>query len=169
VKLNGSDGVSLGDASITIDSDAHANVVAGANKAWASGDRTAVSRLGGPATEVEAEIETGGGIPFTFADGMVWGARPDRLWAIDPATDELTRDVALTGLMEILALDVDGDTAWIAARRPGYVGVVRRLDLETGSTSDAAISLPAGVAIAGDGAAWFSSYETNELVGYDAH
>lgn len=69
--------------------------------------------------------------------------------------------------MEVLAIDVVGEEAWIAARRPGYVGVVLQVQLDTGLVvKEARVSLPAGVAIADD-VVWVTSYETNELIGFD--
>jgi len=166
VKLNGADGDVLGSASIHIDSDAHANLVAYGGSAWASGDRTDVSRISGDPPALGGTIDTGGGIPFAFANGQVFGARPDMLWTIDPATDAIASTTPLTGLMEILALDVDGQVVWLTGRQPGRVGVVVRLNLDTGERAEStAISLPAGVAIGSD-TVWVTSYETNELVGF---
>jgi hypothetical protein len=60
---------------------------------------------------------------------------------------------------------VDGDEAWIAARQPGRVGTVIRLDLATGNvTGDWPVSLPSAVEISTDWV-WVTSYETDELVG----
>lgn len=104
--------------------------------------------------------------PDDFDEGLVWGARADEVWAIDPAVDRVTRRIPLTDLMEILALDIDGDEAWIAARRPGYRGTVVRVDLATGLVVDEfAVSLPSAVRIAAD-RVWVTSDETNELLGF---
>jgi hypothetical protein len=89
------------------------------------------------------------------------------VWAIDPKSNRITRRVPLDDLSEILALDIDADEAWIAARRPGRIGTVVQLDLKTAQVvSKHAVSLPAGVRITPD-RAWVTSYDTNELVGFD--
>jgi hypothetical protein len=156
-----------GSASVHIDADAHAEAVPGAGALWVSGDRTPVHRIDPVSGEVDPDIETGGGIPLSFANGLVWGARPDELWAIDPASSTVARRIPITDVAEILALDVDGNEAWIAARRPGRIGVVVRLDLATGLVvSMAAVSLPAGVALTATHA-WVTSYDTAELLGFD--
>jgi hypothetical protein len=146
----------------------HLNGVATGGSFFASSDTTAVRRLdiAGP-IEVTATIETGGGIPFVVDGGLVWGARADELWAIDPQTNTVTRRIPLDGLIEILALDVDvtSDQAWIAARKPGRIGTVVALDLSTGAVLDQwDAALPAGVVIVGD-RAWVTDYERNELLG----
>lgn len=134
---------------------------------WVSSDTTPVRRLEGEGPAVVAEIETGGGIPLAFVDGLVWGARADELWAIDQATDEATRRVPLEGLIEILDLDVSGSAAWIAGRQPGRVGVVVGIDLTSGPIlGEVPVALPAGVAIAGE-RVWVTDYETDALVGFD--
>ena len=75
----------------------------------------------------------------------------DEIWAIDPATNDVARHVPLAGVIEVLALDVDGDEAWLAVRHPGHVGAVLRLDLASGKKLlDAPVSLPAAVKLAGD-------------------
>jgi hypothetical protein len=56
VKLNGADGDVLGSATIHIDSDAHANLVAHGGSAWVSGDRTDVSRIVGEPPAVGGTI-----------------------------------------------------------------------------------------------------------------
>jgi outer membrane protein assembly factor BamB len=67
---------------------------------------------------------------------------------------------------EILAMDIDGDDAWIAVRRPGQVGEVIRLDLRDGRVlGEYPVSLPAAVRIASD-RVWVASYLTNELLGF---
>jgi DNA-binding beta-propeller fold protein YncE len=145
----------------------HRELVPSPGTAWVGSDSTAVRRVTVTGTElsVGAEIDPGGGIPFVFRDGLVWGARADELWAIDPAANDITERVALTELMEILALDVGDGEAWIAARRPGVRGTVIRVDLETGQVLDEwAVRLPAAVAIAAD-RVWVTDAEAHELVG----
>lgn len=156
-----------GSTSVHIDPDAHAEAVPGAGSLWISGDRTPVHRIDPKTAKVVADIETGGGIPLAFSDGLIWGARADELWAIDPASDEVSRRVPLANLIEILALDVDGDEAWLAVRHPGRVGAVVRLDVATEQVvAEFSVSLPAGVAIDASHV-WVTSYDTNELLGFE--
>jgi outer membrane protein assembly factor BamB len=155
----------VGHVSVDID-DEHMEVVAAASAAWVASDHTPVRRISGRRLAVEATIDAGGGIPFVARDGLVWGARPDTLWALDPATNAISRTVPLENLIEILALDIDGDDAWIAARRPGHVGTLIRLDLGSGRVrAEYPVSLPSAVRIAGN-RVWVASYLTNELLGF---
>ena len=131
---------------VQVDQDAHMDAVAGDGSVWVSGDRTPVHRISAPDSTIEADIVTGGGIPLDAAGGLVWGARPDQLWAIDPSSNSVTRTVALENVDEILALDIDveADEAWIAVRRPGRVGAVIAVDLTSGDViAESAVSLPA--------------------------
>ena len=150
----------------------HLNGIASGGSFFASSDTTPVRRLevDGSGTPLETHvIETGGGIPFTVDGGLVWGARADELWAVDPATNEVRRRIPLTGLIEVLALDVDvaRGEAWIAGRRPGQVGVVMDVDLASGDLrSEHATRLPAGVAIVG-GRVWVTDYEADALLGFE--
>jgi hypothetical protein len=154
--------------SIPVHPNEHLDAVAGAGDFWASSDTTAIRRLSGAKPAVTAEIETGGGIPQSFADGLVWGARADEPWGIDPATNAITKQLPLEGLIETLDLDVARDRAWIAARKPGRIGTVVGIDLASGrQVGEADVSLPAGVVVRGD-RVWVTSYETDELIGIDA-
>jgi hypothetical protein len=152
---------------VHVDQDAHMDLVAADGSAWVSGDRTPVHRISGSDATIEAAVETDGGIPLAFAGGLVWGARPDEVWAIDPATNAVVRRVALLGVDEILALDVDvdADEAWIAVRKPGRVGAIIAVDLASGAVlSDTPASIPAGVRLSADHA-WVTDYERDELIG----
>jgi len=96
-------------------------------------------------------LSTSGRDPARLPRWAHLGARPDELWAIDPQIGEVVRHVALTGLAEILALDVSGDEAWIATRMSGRVGVVERVRLSDGNpTGQFSISLPAAVVLTRD-------------------
>jgi hypothetical protein len=146
--------------------DEHMEVVVAAGSAWVSSDHTLVRRITLPKLAIEQTIDAGGGIPFVVRGGLVWGGRPDALWAIDPATNAVSRTIPLENVIEVLAMDIDGDDAWIAARRPGGVGTVIRLDLADGRVvTESAVSLPAAVRIDRD-RVWVASYLTNELLGY---
>ena len=157
----------VGRTSIDVNPNEHLDGVAGAGSFWASSDTTPVRRLDGEQPAVSATVETGGGIPLAFANGLVWGARADELWGIDPVTNQLGHRIPLDGLIEILDLDVAGERAWIAARKPGRIGVVVGIDLATGNpVGEARVSLPAGVVIAGD-RVWVTNYDGDELIGID--
>jgi len=158
----------VGRTAIDVHPNEHLEGIAGGNAYWASSDTTNVRRLEGATPKVTAEIETGGGIPLAFADGILWGARADELWGIDPATNTVSRHVALTGLDEILDLDVASGRAWIAARKPGRIGTVVGVDLASGQViGEVPVSLPAGVAIRDD-RVWVTNYDGDELIGITA-
>jgi hypothetical protein len=155
----------VGEVSVDVN-DEHMEVLAASGAAWVASDHTPVRRISVPAMAVETTIDAGGGIPLVARSGLIWGARPDAAWAIDPATNAIARTVPLDNLIEILAMDIDGDDAWIAARRPGHVGTLIRLDLADGRiVGEFPVSLPSAVRIAGD-RVWVASYLTNELLGF---
>jgi hypothetical protein len=123
-------------------------------------------RIAADAT-IAAEIETGGGIPLTGADGLIWGARADEIWAVDPATNKVSRHVPLVDVDEILAMDVGDGEAWVAVRRPGRIGRVLAVELATGATTaEYAVSLPAAVELTAQ-TAWVTDYESDEVLGFD--
>jgi hypothetical protein len=156
----------VGEAPVEVGENVHTEVQWGAGSAWVGSDGTPVVRVGDDDLSIEATIAVDTGLPFLVEDGLVWGAGPNQLWAIDPATNEVSRKVGLVDLIEILALDIDRDDAWLAVRHPGHVGAVLRLDLRTGEViAEYPVSLPAAVRLAPD-RAWVASYETNELVGF---
>ncbi len=161
------DGRIVGQATVRIAENEHIDLVGTGGAAFASSDSTAVRRVHGAPPRVDATIETGGGVPFVDDGGLVWGARADELWAIDPAKAAVTRRFPLADLSEILDLDIEGDDAWIAVRHPGRVGAVIRLDLSTGKeVADIPADLPAAVVIAGE-RAWVTDYTSGALLGFD--
>jgi len=161
------DGTIVGQALVAVAENEHMDLVGTGAAAFASSDSTPVRRVNRDPTAVGETITTEGGVPFVADGGLVWGARPDELWAIDPATDAVTRRYPLSDVDEILDLDVDGDDAWIAVRHPGRIGAVIRLDLATGEeVADMPADLPAAVVIEGD-RAWVTDYEAGALLGFD--
>ena len=64
---------------------AHTNVVYAGGSLWVSSDTTPLHQID-PATGATADLDVGGGVPFLQHDGLVWGASPTAIWAVDPAT-----------------------------------------------------------------------------------
>lgn len=166
VRADTGSGAVVDDVAVDVGENVHVEVQWGAGSAWVGSDGLPVVRVDGANLADQTTIQVSTGIPFLFEGGLIWGAGPTELWAIDPATNEVVSLVALDDVMEILALDIDGDDAWLAVRRPGYVGRVIRLDLGTGElVEEYAVSLPSAVRMDAD-RAWIASYETNELLGF---
>jgi hypothetical protein len=166
VKVNTRTSAVIDDAVVEVGENVHVEVKWGAGSAWVGSDGLPVVRIDGVDLTDQTTIEVTSGIPFLFEAGLMWGAGPTELWAIDPATNEVTRHIPLDDVMEILALDIEGDDAWLAVRRPGYIGRVLRLSLASGEVvEEYTVSLPAAVGIDAD-RAWIASYETNELLGF---
>ena len=156
----------MGTTKVQVAENEHMDLVGIDGAVFAASDSTPVRRVRGTPLAIDATIETGGGVPFDDDGGLVWGARADELWAIDPAAGVVTRRYPLTDVAEILDLDVEGDDAWIAVRHPGRVGAVIRLDLTTGDeVADVPADLPAAVVIAGE-SVWVTDYSSGALLGF---
>lgn len=156
----------LDDVVVDIGENVHLEVQWGEGAAWVGSDGGPLFRVGGEPPVVQTSITVPSGIPFLVEGGLVWGAGPTALWALDPATNNVVRQVALEGVDEILGVDIDGDEAWLAVRRAGRVGRVLQLDLSTGRVMvEHSVALPAAVRIAPDHA-WVASYLDNTLVGF---
>jgi hypothetical protein len=154
------------DAVVEVGENVHMEVQWGVGSAWVGSDGTPTLRVAGSELTLEDSIDVPTGLPFLFTGGLVWGAGPSELWAIDPTTNAVTRQVPLEDVIEILALDIQGDEGWVAVRRTGQIGRVLRLDLATGQlVAELPVSLPAAVRIGAD-RAWVASYLTNELLGF---
>jgi hypothetical protein len=165
VHLDPTDGRTLAAGPITIQPNEHLDLLAGGGALWASSDHTPVRRIAPNAT-VAATIETGGGIPLAFDAGFAWGARPDAIWAIDPATNRVAREVVLVGIAEILAMEVSDGVAWVGVRRPGGVGRVVGIDLADGSLlAEYPTSLPAAVELTPD-RVWVTDYDSDAVLGF---
>jgi hypothetical protein len=149
---------------IQVDSNEHMEVVAADEYGWAGSDSGPLTRIRTVRAVSDGTLEVGGGVPFLHQDGLVWGARPDELWAIDTATNTVARRVPLASLIEVLAIDISGNEAWVAARHPGYVGTILRIDLDNGEVlGEWPASLPASIKVGTD-AVWAVDYETDELI-----
>jgi len=166
LKVDARSGAVIDDVPVDVGENVHLEVQWGAGSAWVGSDATPMLRVSGEDPAIEATIRVPTGIPFLFEGGLVWGAGPTELWALDPSTDAVTRHVPLDDVIEILGLDIEGDEAWLAVRRTGRVGAVLRLDLASGAlVAEHPVSLPAAVRIGPD-RAWVASYLTNELIGF---
>jgi len=134
---------------VTLDRNAHTNAVHAGDSVWASSDTTPLFRIrtGDGKTE---RIDVGGGVPFLVRDGLVWGASPTRLWAVDPRTGAVARTVDIPNSMEVLSLGFDQDSMWVGIRHPGYVGAVLRLDQRTGAVLGEIrdVDIPARIVVA---------------------
>jgi outer membrane protein assembly factor BamB len=167
VKFDATTGEVLGSTRVEVGENVHVEVRWAGGAAWVGSDGLPLVRVDGDDLDEHRTIEVDEGIPFLFEGGLVWGAGPSQLWALDPATGEIMRRIALENLIEVLALDIDGDDAWIAARHPGHVGTVLHLDLASEAVvEEIPIDLPAAVAIAPE-RVWVASYSTKELVGIE--
>jgi hypothetical protein len=89
------------------------------------------------------------------------------VWAVDPSSNEIRLRLPLENTIETLSLAVAGDALWVGARRPGFVGVVLRVDLASRRvTGEAAVGLPARVLYA-FGDVWVVDWDANSLLRFD--
>jgi hypothetical protein len=77
-------------------------------------------------------VETGGGVPFLARDGLVWGAAPALLWAVEEKTGEVVRRIPVPDSIEVISLGLGGDSIWVGIRHPGRVRALLQLDARTG-------------------------------------
>jgi hypothetical protein len=95
-------------------------------------------------------------VPFLVVGGLLWGASPTELWAVDPATGEVVERVEIVDSIEVMALAIEGRTAWVGMRHPGQVGAVLELDLRDGTVrSELPVDIPARIELA-LGSRWIS-------------
>ena len=72
-----------------------------------------------PATGATTDVDVGGGVPFLEHAGLVWGASPTEIWAVDPATGQVAERSALDGSTEVLSLNFDAeDDVWVGIVGP---------------------------------------------------
>ena len=147
---------------ITIDRNAHTNVVYANGFVWFASDTTALSRFD-PATHAITTFEVGGGVPFVARDGLLWGASTDEVWAV-AADGTVVARVSLTDSMEVLSLEVVGNDLWVGIRHPGYIGAVLRLDRATGEVMQQLddVEIPARMVV-GFGSLWITDSGSSEL------
>ena len=136
---------------------AHTNVVYAGGSLWVSSDTTPLHRID-PATGATTDVDVGGGVPFLEHAGLVWGASPTEIWAVDPATGQVAERIALDGSTEVLSLNFDAeDDVWVGIRRAGRVGAVLQLDRATGAvkTELRDVDIPARIEF-GFGSIWIT-------------
>jgi streptogramin lyase len=141
---------------VTIDRNAHTNAVFAGEAVWVSSDTTKLFRID-PTSGVATQFDVGGGVPFLADRGLVWGASPTALWAVDEKTGEVARQIPLTNSTEVMSLGLGYGSIWVGIRHPGRAGAVLRLDESTGAQIDelTEIDIPARIAV-GFGSVWIT-------------
>jgi len=139
---------------VTLDRNAHTNLVYADGYVWVSSDSTDLMRLD-PATGETTPFDVGGGVPFFARDGLVWGASTDEVWAVDSRTGEERQRVRLQDSIEVMALELDdSNMLWVGLRHPGRRGAVVRVDASTGAEfGEVPVDIPARIVL-GFGSAW---------------
>ena len=166
VAIDPSAGV-VGRTPVAVDPAVHIGLVGDDRGLWLSSDTTPLLRVDPLSGRVTVSIDVGGGIPMAMAQGLVWGASPHHVWAVDPVSNEVRVRLPLEDTIETLSLAVTEGEVWVGARRPGYVGVVLRVDLATGrATGEAAASLPARILYAFR-RVWVVDWDANVLLRFD--
>jgi hypothetical protein len=149
---------------VTVDRNAHSNVVYGGGYLWASSDTTPLHRIDRQTGQI-VDFDVGGGVPFVERDGLVWGASPTAVWAVDAETGAVQRHIDLQRSIEVLSLDVATSTIWVGVRRPGRVGEVRHIDIDTGEVLDQFddVDIPAHIVLAFD-SVWVTDSGSSNVV-----
>jgi hypothetical protein len=157
----------IGSTPTAVDPAVHIGLMGDERALWLSSDTTALLRVDPATARVIASLDVGGGIPMAIAHDLVWGAGPHHVWAVDLLSNEIRVRLPLEDTIETLSLAVTGDALWVGARRPGYIGVVRRFDLASRRlTGEAAVGLPARVLYA-FGDVWVVDWDANSLLRFD--
>lgn len=161
------DGRTTSRTAVVVDPAVHGGLVGDARALWVGSDTTALTRVDPTNAAVVATLDVGGGIPMTLAEGLVWGAGPHHVWAVDPASNTVSVRVPLEDTIEVLNLAVTGPALFVGARRPGYRGVVLRIDRATRRlVGETDVSLPARLLFA-RGRVWVVDWDTNRLLAFD--
>ncbi len=147
---------------------AHTNVVYAGGSLWVSSDTTPLHRID-PATGASTDVDVGGGVPFLEHDGLVWGASPTEIWAVDPTTGQVSLRITLSGTTEVLSLNFDdADDMWVGVRGPGRVGAVLQLDHDTGEVkTELPVDIPARIEF-GFGSIWITDSGSSSLYRVEA-
>ncbi|MEQ1874438.1 MAG: hypothetical protein ABL953_11975 [Ilumatobacteraceae bacterium] len=140
---------------ITIDRNAHTNVVYANGFVWFASDTTALSRFD-PTSGAIDTFDVGGGVPFVAREGLLWGASATEIWAVD-ADGAVVERVGVADSIEVLSLEVVGSELWVGIRHPGYVGAVLRIQRSSGALVQefADIEIPARMVV-GFGSLWIT-------------
>ncbi len=141
---------------VPIDRTVHTNAVYAGDSLWVSSDSTELFRVN-PASGAIQRIDVGGGVPFVVDDGLVWGASPNHLWAVEQNTGEVVREIDLQNSIEVISLGLGFDAIWVGIRRPGHVGTVLRLDQQSGNVvaETREVGIPARIEF-GFGSVWIT-------------
>ncbi len=151
---------------VVLDPAVHGGLMADDRALWVASDTTALVRIDPTNAAVVASLDVGGGIPMAVADGLVWGAGPHHVWAVDDSNAVRVR-VPLEDTIEVLSLAVTAEALFVGARRPGYRGVLLRIDRASQRlVAEADVSLPARVLVA-FGRVWAVDWDTNRLLAFD--
>ena len=147
---------------------AHTNVVYVGGSLWVSSDTTPLHRID-PATGASTDVDVGGGVPFLEHDGLVWGASPTEIWAVDPTTGQVSLRITLSGTTEVLSLNFDdADDMWVGVRGPGRVGAVLQIDHDTGEVkTELPVDIPACIEF-GFGSIWITDSGSSSLYRVEA-
>lgn len=123
---------------VDIDRNAHTNVVYAEGFVWVASDTTQLS------------FDVGGGVPFVARDGLLWGASPNSVWAVDAAGTVVER-IAIPDSIEVLSLEVVGPSLWVGIRHPGFIGAVLHIQRSSGAVlQEFTIDIPARMAVGFD-------------------
>jgi hypothetical protein len=121
------------------------------------------------------------GAPIGLSDGLVWGAGPNEVWAIDPETDEVVESIQKPDDVDTLrpwAATVAEGILWIVAgpadrfesypeSRQQLVGFdLETSEIETFDLMNAEFGNNMGLAVA-DGAVWVTDFARGNLLRVD--
>jgi hypothetical protein len=79
----------VGMTPVALPPNVHVGLMGDEEALWLSSDTTALLRINPRSGQVVASLDVGGGIPMALAQGLVWGAGPHHVWAVDPASNEI--------------------------------------------------------------------------------
>jgi hypothetical protein len=160
--ISPADGTVKAEHGVTLDANAHSNAVFAGGALWVSSDTTPLHRID-VATGAVQDLDVGGGVPFIAKDGLVWGASPTEVWALDEKTGQVAERIALEGSSEVLSLDVGGSSVWVGMRR-GRVGLVREVDRASGTVLAELddVHIPARIVLAFD-SAWVTDSASSSV------
>ena len=138
LRLDPATGAAAGRTSVDLDAlNGHIDLAGDDRGLWIASDTTRLSRVDPDTGKVTRRLDEGGGIPMLLDADTLWGASPHHLWAIDPGTGRTKLSLELDDTIETFSIAVTENAIWLGARRPGYVGTVRRFDLATHALPEA--------------------------------